>query len=158
MPCSDTLSSVPDPGCLSRIPDPTFFHPGSRIRTVSIPDPGSSSKNLSILTPKKPKTWFLSSRKYDPVCSSRIRMQTFYPSRIPDPGVKKAPDPGSRIRIRNTVHSVDMARSSKASCCLDTSRCSTGRCSVDTFRSTKISNGYLLLGCGSGMVTSGSGA
>ncbi len=40
-------SSVADPGCLSRIPDPTFFHPGSRIRTVSIPDPGSSSKNLS---------------------------------------------------------------------------------------------------------------
>jgi hypothetical protein len=26
---------------------------------------------------------------------SRIRMLTFYPSRIPDPGVKKAPDPGS---------------------------------------------------------------
>jgi hypothetical protein len=25
---------------------------------------------------------------------SRIRMLTFYPSRIPDPGVKKAPDPG----------------------------------------------------------------
>ncbi len=24
-------------------------------------------------------------------------------SRIPDPGVKKAPDPGSRIRIRNTA-------------------------------------------------------
>jgi hypothetical protein len=39
---------VADPGCLSRIPDPTFFP--SRIRTVSIPDPGSSSKNLSILT------------------------------------------------------------------------------------------------------------
>jgi hypothetical protein len=33
---------------------------------------------------------------------SWIRMLTFYPSRIPDPGVKKAPDPGSRIRIRNT--------------------------------------------------------
>jgi hypothetical protein len=48
-------TSVADPGCLSRIPDPTFFHPGSRIRTVSIPDPGSSSKNLSILTPKKAK-------------------------------------------------------------------------------------------------------
>ncbi len=31
---------------------------------------------------------------------SRIRMLTF--SRIPDPGVKKAPNPGSRIRIRNT--------------------------------------------------------
>jgi hypothetical protein len=37
---------------------------------------------------------------------SRIRMLTFsHPgSRIPDPGVKKhpIPDPGSRIRIRNT--------------------------------------------------------
>ncbi len=37
---------------------------------------------------------------------SRIRMLTFYP--IPDhgsriQGVKKAPDPGSRIRIRNTA-------------------------------------------------------
>jgi hypothetical protein len=42
------------------------------------------------------------SRKYDPGCSSRIRILTFYPSRIriltfypsgiPDPGVKKAPD------------------------------------------------------------------
>jgi hypothetical protein len=30
----------------------------------------------------------------------------FYPSRIPDPGVKKVPDPGSRsrIRIRNTAY------------------------------------------------------
>ncbi len=93
------------------IPDPTFFHPGSRIRTVFIPDPGSLSKNLSILTPKKAKKWFLSSKKwflsskkYDPGCSSRIRMLTFsYPgSPIPDPGVKKAPNPGSRIRIRNT--------------------------------------------------------
>jgi hypothetical protein len=26
---------------------------------------------------------------------SRIRILIFYPSRIPDPGVKKAPDPGS---------------------------------------------------------------
>jgi hypothetical protein len=34
-------SSVADPGCLYRIPDPTFFHPGSQIRNVSIPDPGS---------------------------------------------------------------------------------------------------------------------
>ncbi len=36
------ITSVPDPGCLSRIPDPNF----------SIPDPGSTSKNLSILTQK----------------------------------------------------------------------------------------------------------
>jgi hypothetical protein len=75
-----------DPGCLSRIPDPTFSHPRSRIRTFSIPDPGSASKNLSI---------FLSSRKYDSGCSSRILDPDadFLP--IPDPGVKKAPDPGS---------------------------------------------------------------
>jgi hypothetical protein len=26
--------------------------------------------------------------------------------RIPDPGVKKAPEPGSRIRIRNTAYNV----------------------------------------------------
>jgi hypothetical protein len=38
----DRKGSVADPGCLSRIPDPTFFHPGSRIRPVSIPDPGSA--------------------------------------------------------------------------------------------------------------------
>ncbi len=57
--------SVADPGCLSRIPDPTFFHPGSRIPDLGselspsqIPDPGSSSKNLSILTPKKLKNGF----------------------------------------------------------------------------------------------------
>jgi hypothetical protein len=30
----------------------------------------------------------------------------FLTSRIPDPGVKKVPNPGSRIRIRNTVCSV----------------------------------------------------
>ncbi len=75
-------SSVADPGCLSRIPDPTFFHPGSRI----------CIKEFNYFNPKK---WFLSSMKYGPGCSSRIRILTFYPSRIPDPGVKKAPDPGS---------------------------------------------------------------
>jgi hypothetical protein len=30
----------------------------------------------------------------------------FLPSRIPDPGVKKAPNPGSRIRIRNTAYMI----------------------------------------------------
>jgi hypothetical protein len=47
---------------------------------------------------------------------SRIRMLTFYPSRIPDPGVKKAPDPGSRIRIRNTAKKVTL----RYTCCLGT--------------------------------------
>jgi hypothetical protein len=79
------------------IPDPgSDFFP-SRIRTVSIPDPGSSSKNLSILTPKKAKKWFLSSKKYDSGSSSGIPDPDadFLPPRIPDPGVKKAPNPGS---------------------------------------------------------------
>ncbi len=61
----------------------------SRIRIFSIPDSASASKNWSILTQKL----FLSFWKYDPSCSSRILI--FYPSRIPDPGVKKAPDPWS---------------------------------------------------------------
>jgi hypothetical protein len=70
------------------IPDPGSDFFLSPIRTVSIPDPGSASKNLSVLTPKK---WLLSSRKYDPGCSSRIPDPDadFYASRIPDPGVKK---------------------------------------------------------------------
>ncbi len=32
------LTSVVDLGCLSRIPDPIFFHPGSRIQGSRIPD------------------------------------------------------------------------------------------------------------------------
>jgi hypothetical protein len=40
------LISVADPGCLSRIPDPTL-HPG-----FDFFHPGSASKNLSILTQK----------------------------------------------------------------------------------------------------------
>ncbi len=57
----------------SRIPDPNF----------PIPDSGSASKNLSFLTPKK---WFLSSRKYDPGCSSRIPDPDPYSLSISDPG------------------------------------------------------------------------
>ncbi len=69
--------------------DQNCFHPGSRIRV----------KEFKYFNPKK---WFLSSRKYDPGCAFWILILTFYPSRISDPGVKNAPDPGSRIRIRNT--------------------------------------------------------
>ncbi len=55
---------------------------------------------------------FLSSRKYDQGCSSLIRILTFYPFRIPDLGVKKALDPGSRIRNRNTEF-----KATKKQCC-----------------------------------------
>jgi hypothetical protein len=76
----------------SRIPDANFFHPGYRIRIFPsrIPDP---HQRTEVILPKK---LFQSSRKYDPGCSSRIRILIFYPSRIPDPGVPNAPDPGSR--------------------------------------------------------------
>jgi hypothetical protein len=58
------------------IPDPNIFP--SRIRI----------KEFKCFNPKK-----LCSRKYDPGCSFRIRKLIFYPCRIPDPRVKKAPDP-----------------------------------------------------------------
>ncbi len=45
-----------------------------------------------------PKKWFLSSSKYYPGCSSRIRILTFFPSRIQGQN-----GTGSRIRIRKTV-------------------------------------------------------
>jgi hypothetical protein len=66
-----STTSVRELGCLFQccgsgmfIPDPRSDFFPSRIRTVSIPEPGSASKNLSISTQKKPKKWFLSSRKY----------------------------------------------------------------------------------------------
>jgi hypothetical protein len=84
---------IPDPGSdffPSRIPDPNCSHPGSQIRI----------KEFKYFNPKK---WFISYRKYDLGCSSRIPDPDpdFLP--IPDPGVKKGQKgTGSRIRIRNT--------------------------------------------------------
>jgi hypothetical protein len=95
---------IPNPG--SQIPDSTFFHPGSRIQPVSIPDPWSRIriKEFKYFNPKKPKKWFVSSRKYDPSCSSRIPdpgsriwMLTFYPSQIPDPRSRGQKGTGSWI-------------------------------------------------------------
>jgi hypothetical protein len=71
---------IPDPGSdffPSWIPDPNFLHPGSRILI----------KEFKYFNPKK---WFLSSRKYDPGCSSRIRIPESDPDFLP------IPDPGSR--------------------------------------------------------------
>ncbi len=62
-----STSSVADQGRLSRI------------QIFPIPAPGSASKNLSILTQKIVS-------KLSEMCSGLF---------IPDPGVKKAPDPGS---------------------------------------------------------------
>ncbi len=69
-----------------------------------IPDPESevfpSRIHISELKYFNPNIVFKLS-EYDPICLSRIPILIFYPSRIPYPGVKKAPDP--RIRIRNAA-------------------------------------------------------
>ncbi len=82
--------------------DPNFFHPGSRIqgqKDSQIPE-RIRIKEFKYFNLLK---LFLSSRKYDQGCSSRIQIPDpdyeFLP--IPDAGVKKAP--GSRIRIPNTA-------------------------------------------------------
>jgi hypothetical protein len=68
---------------LSPIPDPIFFHPGSEF-FLSI-HPIKEFKYFNKL--------FLSTRKYDLGCSSRIRILSFYPSRIPGSKRHWIPDP-----------------------------------------------------------------
>jgi hypothetical protein len=82
----------PDPG------SEFFFHPGFEFFLSKIPDPYFKTKILCI-----------SSRKYDPSCLSRIRILIFYPSRILDQWIKKAPDPGFGsatldVRLQPTNH------------------------------------------------------
>ncbi len=103
---------IPDPGSdffPSWILDPNFFHPGSRILI----------KEFKYFNPKK---WFLSSRKYDLGCSSRIRI----PDSDPGFGSWLFAHPGSRIqglkryriRIRNTGWNYVSPPSSPASECV----------------------------------------
>jgi hypothetical protein len=70
--------------CRTSVADPElnqiFFHPGSEFYPSRI--------RITEFKYFNPKKWFLSSRNYDSGCSSRIRILTFY---------------SSRIRIRNTV-------------------------------------------------------
>ncbi len=106
------IFSIPDPR--SWIPIFSILDPWSRIWIFAsqILDPGSASKNLSILTPKN-GFWALRNMiwVFHPRSGSRIWIPTFYLSQIPilDPrsriqGSKRhrIPDPGSRIRIRKT--------------------------------------------------------
>ncbi len=76
------------------------FYPGSRIecfpsRILGQKDSRirirTAPKNLSILTRKL----FLSARKYNPGCWSRIRIFIFYPSRISDLGLRDQKSTGS---------------------------------------------------------------
>ncbi len=96
------VGSVADPGCLSRIPDPTFFHPGSELFHPGswIPDP---PQRIQYFNQKK---LFISSRKYDSGCSSRIRIpdpdSDFLP--IPDPRSRGQKGTGSRIPDPDPQH------------------------------------------------------
>jgi hypothetical protein len=46
-PKKDELkTSGADPGCLSGIPEPTFFHPGSRVEKIPDPDPHKQFKHF----------------------------------------------------------------------------------------------------------------
>ncbi len=90
---SKSLTSFKCCGSGMFIPDPNFSHLDRGSRVEKIPDPGSRSvpREFIVVT----EFFLLSFRKYDPGCSFWIRILILYPSRIPDPGVKKAPDPGS---------------------------------------------------------------
>ncbi len=115
---------IPDPGSWIRIfsiPDPGFWiliffilDPWSRIQIYFIRGPGSRIriKEFKYFNPKK---WFLSSQKYDPSFPSRIWIPDpdpdFLPipdpdpvSQIPNPGIKKAPEPWSRIPDPDSQH------------------------------------------------------
>ena len=90
--CCGSGRFIPDPGSNFfpfRIPDPKCLHPGSRIRI----------KEFKYFNPKKTKKMFLSSRIYDPGCSSRIPDPDADFLTIPEPGVKKALDPGSATQV-----------------------------------------------------------
>jgi hypothetical protein len=93
--CCESGMLIPDPGS-------EFFHPGSRVKKIQNPGSGSASKNLKYFNPKIVS-------KLSQLCSGmfipdRIRILIFYPSRIPAPGVKKAPDTGSEFATLHTVH------------------------------------------------------
>ncbi len=122
----DKISSFADPGCLSQILDPgsEFFpsripDPGSKFCPSWIPDHGSEFFSIpdvgSQIRIKEfnyfgQKNGFSALRNmiriFHPGSGSRIWILTFYLSRIPildprsqipNPGVKKAQDPWSRI-------------------------------------------------------------
>jgi hypothetical protein len=73
------------------IPDPNFSFP-EKYGVKKFPDPGSgsASKNISIFTQKVVS---MLSEIWTGMCISNPDFN-FFPSQIPDPGVKKAPDPG----------------------------------------------------------------
>ncbi len=76
-----------------------YVYPRSRILIFFDPGYWIRIKEFKYFNPKK---LFLSSRKYDPCCSSPIRIRIFYPSRIPGLKRLRIPDPEHWYTI-NTV-------------------------------------------------------
>ncbi len=123
--CGSGMLPIPDPGSL--IPDPRTATKdrGEKIFFVKPFFVATNFTKLNIILflicwrkkfgpifqkllkflPKKlsPKYMGLGSGIRDPRSGIRDPEKTYSGSQIPDPGVKKAPDPGSRIRIRNTA-------------------------------------------------------
>ncbi len=120
----DEISSFADLGCSSRIPNPesecfpsrifSILDPRSQIWIFSIPDPGSRM-HIKEFKYFNQKNGFSALKNmiqvFHPGSGSRIWILTFYLSQIPIldsrsriQGSKRQriPDPGSRIRIRNT--------------------------------------------------------
>ncbi len=92
-----TLSGYAYITVFSSVADPDVY-PGSEFFPSRIPD---LHQRIEVFKPKK---WFLSSRKYDPGCASRIRLLIFYPSRIPDPGSRGQKGTGPRIPDPDPQH------------------------------------------------------
>ncbi len=81
------VDSVADPVCLSRITDPTFFHPGSEFFPSRI--------HIKEFKYFNPKLFFKLSEIWSGLFIADLDPPDFLP--IPDPGSRgqKAPDPGS---------------------------------------------------------------
>ncbi len=96
----DTIQQCCGSGMFILDPDPTYSipDPGSRLLGLQDLRSGSASKNLSILT-QKTDSKFL-----------KITSGMFFPTTgygffsVPDPGVKKATDSGSRISNTEIQH------------------------------------------------------
>ncbi len=85
-------SIVADPGCLFRIPDPNFFHPGSYVfHPRSYVFHPRSRNRLGEFKYFNPKKWFLSNQNPDPGLKTRIILLTH-------PGSRGQKGTGSRIR------------------------------------------------------------
>ena len=80
---------------MSNQPRDVLYQPVLRIRNVYAGSKFFSSQIRFFFHPgsKFSKKMFLSSRKYDPGCSSRIRILIFYPSRIQGSKRHRIPDP-----------------------------------------------------------------